>query len=173
MAINRLPDNIIVIAASGNVPDCDRVTFPAWMPRVMCIFATTAGNKSSSALNPPPLRRGYNFAILGEAVQPNGNWDGPRSGTSYAAAIAAGFAGILLQFSWQPLSEGEHDPLNLEGHEKMKLIFEALSMDYRDRDYDCVCPAHLLLVISDGLRKQEQRQRIRSYLSSVILIQRR
>lgn len=170
-AINTLQDHILVIAAAGNLPDCDRVVFPARMGRVMHIFATTARNKISRALNPPPLPRGYNFAILGEAIRPeSGGWefDDPPSGTSFAAAIAAGFAGCLLHFSRLPVAEGER-VLNLEGYEKMNLIFEELSRDYRDQGYDCIVPWHLLNLIAGELENEGRRRRIRNYLSDVLL----
>ncbi|KXX82512.1 Alkaline protease [Madurella mycetomatis] len=169
-AINTLPDHILVIAAAGNLPDCDRVVFPARMGRVMHIFATTARNKASRALNPPPLRRGYNFAILGEAIRPeSGGWefDERPSGTSFAAAIAAGFAGCLLHFSRLPVAEGER-ALNLEGYEKMNLIFEELSRDYRDQGYDCIVPWHLLNLITGEVENEGRRRRIRNYLSDVL-----
>ncbi len=136
-AINRLPDSVLFVAAAGNLPACTRVTFPARMgSKVMCIFAATASNKNSRALNPPPRNRGYNFAILGEAVQLEGNLGEPESGTSCAAAIAAAFAGILLHFSRQTLPEGENDPLVLEDylHERVNPIFEELQETTKTTD---------------------------------------
>ncbi|KAG7290048.1 hypothetical protein NEMBOFW57_000040 [Staphylotrichum longicolle] len=174
-AINRLPDTTLFVAAAGNLPQCKRVTFPARMQRnVMCIFAATANNKNSRALNPPPLSRGYSFAILGEAVQPEGNWGNPQSGTSYAAAIAAAFAGMLLHFSWQALPEGENDPLDLQHclHERMNPIFEELSKNQQDGGYECISPSHLLNIIREEFTEQEKRRKIRNFLSDVIAQQR-
>lgn len=174
-AINKLPDTTLFVAAAGNLPQCKRVTFPARMQRnVMCIFAATANNKNSRALNPPPLSRGYSFAILGEAVQPEGNWGNPQSGTSYAAAIAAAFAGMLLHFSWQALPEGENDPLDLQHclHERMNPIFEELSKNQQDGGYECISPSHLLNIIREEFTEQEKRRKIRNFLSDVIAQQR-
>lgn len=170
-AINTLPDHIIVVAAAGNLPDCERVVFPARMTRVMHIFATTATNKSSRAFNPPPLPRTYNFAILGESIRPESlGWDhdNPPSGTSCAAAIAAGFAGCLLHLSRLPVAPGER-VLNLEGYEKMNLIFEDLSKDYRDEGYDCLVPWDLLKLVDGEADDEGRRRRIRDHLSNILL----
>ncbi len=173
-AISRLPDNILVIAAAGNLPLCSRVVFPARMRNVMCIFAATATNKNARALNPPPLKRGYNFAFLGEAVQPQGHWGDPESGTSVAAPIAAGFAGMLLDFSRQALPEGEDDRLDLGRHlhEKMSTIFEELSRNNRDEGYECVSPPHLLDILKEESTRRERRRKIRNFLSDVIALHR-
>ena len=172
-AINTLPDKVLFIAAAGNRIDCDRVAFPARMPRVMCTFATTARNNISRHLNPSPLERAYNFGIFGENVQPD-TWDTAVSGTSFAAAIAAGFTASLLYFSRLPVPAGERT-LNLEGYEKMNFIFEELSRDNKDHEYNCIVPWRLMSLVTfnnnpDRLEQLRQhRQRIRNFLSDILL----
>ncbi|KAK4032088.1 peptidase S8/S53 domain-containing protein [Parachaetomium inaequale] len=138
-AINNLPDNMLFVTAAGNVPNFTRFFFPGRTQKnVMCVFAATASNKAAAELNPPPLNRGYNFALLGEPVLPEGIWSELQSATSYVAANAAAFAGLLLYFSWQPLPPGESEPLHLDDylHEKMNLVFEELSSHHRDQGYE-------------------------------------
>lgn len=170
-SINSLPDEVLFISAAGNRVDSDKVAFPARMSRVMCIFAATALHTIPQRLNPNPLRpgQGFNFGIFGEAVRPNEAWDAPLSGTSYAAALAAGFAASLLHFSRQPVPSGE-TALDLQGYDKMNCVFEELSKDNRDREYCCVVPWRLMTLIDkENMSRQEQRRRIRDSLSYTLL----
>jgi hypothetical protein len=166
-AINALPDKVLVIAAAGNRDHCERVVFPARMSRVMCTFATTARNYVPRHLNPNPLELSYNFGILGVGIRPEG-WDtAPLTGTSYAAAIAAGLAAMLLDFSRQSVPLWERK-LNLEGHEKMRFIFNELARDNMDQGYRCIVPWRLLHILEEGQSEQEHRRRIREFLADVI-----
>jgi subtilisin family serine protease len=165
-AINTLPDKVIVIAAAGNRDHCERVIFPARMPRVMCTYATTPRNYVLRTLNPNPRTNAYNFGILGIAIQPEG-WDTPLTGTSYAAAIAAALAAGLLNFSRQAVRDGERK-LNLEGYEKMNVIFEELARDNTDQGYSCIVPWRMLHILEEGT-EEEHRRRIREYFADLIL----
>lgn len=167
VAINELPDKVLVMAAAGNRDHCERVIFPARMRRVMCTYATTGTNFVPRTLNPDPLTRSYNFAILGVAIQPEG-WDSPVTGTSYAAAVAAAFAASLLDFSRQDVPEGERR-LDLEGYEKMNIVFEELARDNTDQGYSCVVPWRLLHILEEGRTEKEARRRIREYLADILL----
>jgi hypothetical protein len=166
-AINTLPDKVLVIAAAGNRDHCERVIFPARMPRVMCTYATTPSNYVLRALNPNPRTNAYNFGILGIAIQPEG-WDTPLTGTSYAAAIAATLAARLLDFSRQTVPDGERR-LNLEGHEKMNVIFEELARDNTNQGYSCIVPWRMLHILEEGQTEEEHRRRIREYFADLIL----
>lgn len=165
---------ILIFAAAANWSGRDRVAFPAKMGDVFCVFSTDAGNKNSRSLNPPP-GKGYNFAILGEAVKVQSGDSAPRiiSGTSISTAIAAGLAGSFIDFSRQPVCRGHI--VNIQTMDGINAVFENLSKDFQDQGYDCIAPWSLLT----GLRAdaahlflREKRQDIRleilNHLSNIL-----
>ncbi|KAK5655318.1 hypothetical protein OQA88_5885 [Cercophora sp. LCS_1] len=159
-------DGILVFAGAGNCAGHDKVAFPANLISVMCIFATDPANKNSRELNPPPRRRAANFAILGDGVQLDGE-EVILRGTSIAAAIAAGVAGSLLDFSRQPICRtggGCGERLDIQGYDEMQNIFTKLSEDWRDGEYDCIIPWHLMRNLPDNGDREAQRRKIRDTL---------
>jgi hypothetical protein len=87
----------LIFVAPTNKGNAHEITYPArYEASVLPMFATD-GNVKKSALNPSQGPGKYNLAILGEDIK-NVN-DVVNSGTSYATAIAAGFAARLLDFS--------------------------------------------------------------------------
>ncbi|KAF5589875.1 serine threonine kinase, partial [Fusarium pseudocircinatum] len=92
---------ILIFSAASNSQNMESIYFPAKdHHHVFGIFSTNAGNRESRDFNPSPDDRQYSLAIFGEGVEIAE--DKPLlSGTSYSTSIAAGLAGMLLDFSRQ------------------------------------------------------------------------
>ena len=101
--INDYASKVLMFAAASNCGGNASISWPARHDNVISIFATDAeGNFYSK--NPTPRDDSSNFAVLGSSIQ--GHWpshlvDGPdslqhKSGTSCAAPIAAGIAGVII-----------------------------------------------------------------------------
>ena len=104
----------IMFAAASNLgangPKGYGVTFPAWMPEVICVNASDGYGKYSS-FNPEPRPGSFNFLTLGEAVlaaeRLGGGGDGPAkpesrlTGTSFSTPVAAAMAALFIEFVMQ------------------------------------------------------------------------
>jgi hypothetical protein len=106
----------IMFAAASNLgangPKGYGVTFPAWMPEVICVNASDGYGKYSS-FNPEPRPGSFNFLTLGEAVLAaersggGGDGDGPAkpegrlTGTSFSTPVAAAMAALFIEFVMQ------------------------------------------------------------------------
>jgi len=90
----------------ANGPQGHGVTFPAWMPEVICINASDGYGKYSP-FNPEPRKGSFNFLTLVEAVSTTKRADRCRqTGTSFSTPIAAAMAALFIEFVMQkPLRE--------------------------------------------------------------------
>jgi hypothetical protein len=137
--------NVLFFAAASNDGNMGSVTFPARMiGDVICIFSSN-GRIKPSTFNPAPLKRSFNFAVLGEEVE---RFDVPGSqerdrGTSFATFIAGGIAALVLDFSMQ---EDCRDRMSnrklLHSIEGMSAVFEKMAKE--DQGYLCVAPWSVL-----------------------------
>lgn len=162
-AINRaVKCDIIIFAAAGN-EGLEKVAFPARLVDVMSIFATTWRNERWE-LNPSPQPLTPNFAILGVDIDfPE---TGIRSGTSLATAIAAGFAGSIINFSRQlpdKASKDGWDELEICSWKEMQKIFSRLSD--RNGGYDCISPWKMLDDVPRTGPRDHRRKKLRSILA--------
>ncbi|QBZ65277.1 hypothetical protein PoMZ_06984 [Pyricularia oryzae] len=150
--------NIIVFAAAGNHGNVDGVAFPARLysaSMLLCMFATDARANASVRWNPRvEARQGAKgcYAILGENIclQTDANLNSCQgcktalSGTSYSAAIGAGLAGHLLDFSRQPdCRERIRRRNSLAKVEGMVSVFWSMC-EGSDRQVPCMTPWKLL-----------------------------
>ncbi|EPE08547.1 nacht and wd40 domain protein [Ophiostoma piceae UAMH 11346] len=110
--INRFPRKIFLAAAS-NDGNMSKEWFPASLDSVLSIRSADINGKLSR-FSPDPTRRGDNFMVLGEEVKAAGRCNQGRpivadlhSGTSFATAVAAGIAALVLEFSVQRQPNGE------------------------------------------------------------------
>ncbi|KAK4151208.1 hypothetical protein C8A00DRAFT_17366, partial [Chaetomidium leptoderma] len=150
--IREVSNRMLVIAAPTNYGNRQDLFYPArYYDFVLPMFATD-GNVKSSGQNPshPGLGK-WSFAILGEDIR---NIHGVvGSGTSYATAIAAGFAARLLDFARHGDSRsalgggGGGDPdvaEKLKDKFTMTRVLLSLTMRTIDRPYYCIRPWDLL-----------------------------
>jgi hypothetical protein len=86
--------NVILIAAAANHGGLENVSYPANQEQVICI-SSTDGHGNASRFNPSPQQCNI-FSVLGEAVPSNGAER--KSGTSFAAPIAAGIAAVTIEY---------------------------------------------------------------------------
>lgn len=160
MAVKR---DVIIFAAAGNEGCLEKVAFPARLLDVMSIFATTARNERWE-LNPSPEPLTSNFAILGVDIEfPD---TGIRSGTSLATAIAAGFAGSIINFSRQPVDEVSNDgwdQLDICSWKEMQKIFSRLSD--QNGGYDCIRPWKILDDVPKTGERGYKRKKLRDILA--------
>lgn len=111
-AIVEAASKTVIFAAASNVGGNAAVSWPARHHQVLCVFATD-GEGSRYPKNPSPRADDRNFAILGSSVK--GYWPPTlcqsgntmhKSGTSCATPIAAGVAGLIIDFLRR--CEGHH-----------------------------------------------------------------
>ncbi|KAG5762508.1 hypothetical protein H9Q72_009387 [Fusarium xylarioides] len=107
---------ILIFSAASNSQNMESIYFPAKdHHRVFGIFSTNAGNRESRDLNPSPDDRQHSLAIFGEGVEIAE--DKPLlSGTSYSTSIAAGLAGMLLDFSRQEVDKNDVPDISRLSH---------------------------------------------------------
>jgi hypothetical protein len=145
------------------------VPYPARMRDVFCIYSTD-GQFRISNYNPPPRLSEDNFAILGECV-PVGSMNRPVSDTSVSTAIAAGVAGMLLDFVRQPdaytiIKDG--DPRRLRSKEGMTAIFNLMSKYHNDGGYKCLAPWDLFPPDHATQDRKTTRQEMFQTISKVL-----
>ncbi|KAG7291109.1 hypothetical protein NEMBOFW57_001119 [Staphylotrichum longicolle] len=131
---------IIVFAAASNYGGNRSPAFPAKMDKVLCIHASYGnGSGSGNGVNPPPNRTSENFTTLGVAVPSIWKEGEYRSGTSYAAPVAAGIAANVLQFAQSSRHVSDEVRKQVFGREGMKQIMLKMSVLMGD-GYDYVSP---------------------------------
>ncbi len=142
-AIRRATERgiIVFVAASG-------MRGIRWIREVIAAYSADA-NGNASRFSPSPLSYDEKFSFLGEDVEsawPEALGEGPKkslSGSSVAAAVAAGIAALFLQFSRQESHLFQPNTLRyLSTPEGMRKVFRYLSSG-RD-DYGYVTPWKLL-----------------------------
>ncbi|UKZ80413.1 hypothetical protein TrVFT333_008172 [Trichoderma virens FT-333] len=138
--VRRASEKMLIIAAPTNDGNASEIAYPAAYGEVLSMFSTN-GAVRKSRFNPSNPPEKYNFAILGEDIKtPRGELD---CGTSFSTAIAAGFAGRLMDFS-------RHDDTkcHIQNAEKMKnkssMIQVLLHIHEWDDPYYCIKPWKLL-----------------------------
>lgn len=111
-AVTERREEILFFAAAGNEgANLKRVMFPARHDLVIPIYGTSANGVFLEHLN--PRIRPDEPAIFGTLAEDIPCWDAIRedevlhTGTSYATAIAAGLAGMLLEYV-QLLEDKKH-----------------------------------------------------------------
>lgn len=130
----------------------------------MCIFATDGGNRIVREINPDPRPRAHNFAILGADV-PIIEGREKETGTSIATALAAGLAGILVDFSRHvDCREAIPNRDLIERKAGMTAIFSGMSLGIRE-GYDCVLPMELLPDEIARKTRAEKRAYVREKLN--------
>ena len=139
---NAMDAGKLIFAAASNNGGISGRARPARHEGVICVHASD-GKGNKGGMNPSPLINRDNFATLGVAVP--SKWKGKevwKTGTSFAAPIAAGLAADILEFA-------NHRCVNLKPrkrrllHQKrgMQAIFRRMA-EKRD-GYDFVHPARL------------------------------
>jgi subtilisin family serine protease len=135
----------LIFAAASNGGGLKSRTRPATKPNILCIHACDGkGNKGD--MNPDPLAKAYNFTTLGVGVESRWKKDGERedvwkSGTSFATAIAAGFAAGILEFANFHCDLTDRQRATLKKPHGIEALFQEMS---RERDgYDFVHPMRL------------------------------
>lgn len=97
----------LMFAAAKNDGANSGIAYPANQDQVICVNSTD-GQGNPSKYNPSP-EAGRNLSTLGEAVKsswPAGLKNGQqrKSGTSFAAPIAAGIGAVVLDYALQNMS---------------------------------------------------------------------
>lgn len=135
--------NILIFSAASNSRNIDPIYFPAsWTDQVFGIFSTNAGIRESRSLNPSPGNRPHSFAIFGEDVELSEAQD-LVSGASYSTSMAAGLAGMLLDFSRQKTDRNEFPDISrVREMRGMMVVFREMAT--RDGMYECIRPWSLL-----------------------------
>ncbi|KLO86455.1 Uncharacterized protein LW93_11231 [Fusarium fujikuroi] len=159
---------ILIFSAASNSQNMKRIYFPAKDHyQVFGIFSTNAGNRESRDLNPSPDERQHSFAIFGEGIEIAE--DKPLlSGSSYSTSIAAGLAGMLLDFSRQETDkEDVPDMSRLRDMEVMTRIFLEMARESSDGKYKCIRPWDLLKSGKD-IHRAKQREWIRGTIERLL-----
>jgi subtilisin family serine protease len=127
-------NNVLLFAASSNDGVRGGMAYPARADEVIAIDAAT-GHGKSSGFNPPRDTDKTRFTVLGEAVRSTYPKDlesdelgwKRMSGTSCATPIAAGIAGLILEFARQrPLCYDSSIEAHLKTVVGMRQVFKQL-----------------------------------------------
>jgi hypothetical protein len=159
----------IIFAAAANHGGNSQRAFPARQEGVVCVHSTDGlGNPSS--FNPTRLLNNDNFSILGESIDVA--WIGHdgkhqiqrRSGTSFAAPVAAGVAALVLEYGRANLADHQHKLQLLHSQEGMKHVFRL--MTEKRGEYDYIVPWKLFRIA--GARKDLAYQHLRFAILQVL-----
>jgi hypothetical protein len=134
-------NRILIFAAASNTGNISRISFPGRATKdVICMFATDANVKALNRMNPAPNPDSrFNFAIFGEKVcsRPGAT---PQDGTSMSTFIAAGVAGMILDFArHDDVKERIIPQENLKTVTSMEHVFQKMAIDGHE-GYDCMAP---------------------------------
>lgn len=154
---NALAAGKLIIAAASNNGGLSGRARPARHEGVICIHATDGkGNKGRG--NPTPIANRDNFATLGVAVP--SRWEDQdvwKTGTSFAAPIAAGFAADVLEFANHKCTNLSPSKRKVLGQKRgMQAVFQMMA---EERDgYGFIHPVRLWKdwgTSNDGMVEQE------------------
>ncbi|MCJ1250616.1 hypothetical protein MMC30_007844 [Trapelia coarctata] len=163
---------ILTFAAASNWSNKDGVAWPAAIQdQVICVYATDGGNRHIRQLNPDPRYQADNFAILGFDVEIDPNQK-PVDGTSISTAIAAGLAGLLIDFGRQSICRGDDEVIDdelLTTKAGMSAVFRKMSIGMKE-GYDCMMPWRILTSesVTKDASRAEKRTVVRKNLSSAL-----
>jgi len=141
----------IVFAAASNAGFSSILSYPASDSSVIAISATD-GHGNAAPFNPSPLNNRDNFATLGVDIE--SRWQGEtvyKSGTSFAAALAAGIAASFLEYArWKVELPSASDRAWICSTDGMRSMFRLMSTSIGgDRGFRYVAP-WLLFNEGDG-----------------------
>lgn len=145
--------NTILIAAASNSGNRHPIAWPARAEQVICIHSLHGDGDHSSYT---PNSRPQDYGILGQAVSSywpphfNAGISVLRSGTSGAAAIAAGVAALVLEYAQQKLplyarpgsKMDEHVIRRLRSNAGMRIAFGLMAENRNGQN--CIIPWSLL-----------------------------
>lgn len=170
--IQEASAKMLIFAAATNESNAGEIAYPArYDSQVFCMFSTDGSVTSSRRINPSEGREKYNFAILGEDIRTHGGEQ--KSGTSFSTAIAAGFAGRLLDFARQSDSHGR---IRGASNLRLKLGMSRVLPETTELDgtYRCIAPWKLLprrlrvQIPFEGLPTDEEREEARRHICEII-----
>jgi len=132
----------IVFAATSNAGSNRIPSYPASDSSVIAISATN-GYGNAAPFNPSPLNNRDNFATLGVDIE--SRWQGEtvyKSGTSFAAALAAGIAASFLEYArWKVELRSASDRAWICSTDGMRSMFRLMSKSISgDRGFRYVAP---------------------------------
>ena len=147
-------ERILFVAAAGNDgANSKEVMFPARHGLVIPVYGTDATGAFLEDLNPRIKRDGPAiFGTLAKDVPCSGRDDETEifaTGTSFATAIVAGFAGMLLEYAQllalrkEESDEASNWNVNLSTRTVMLAMFKQIAQDPPDRRY-YLHPMHFL-----------------------------
>lgn len=156
----------LVIAAASNNGGLSGRARPARHTGVICMHATD-GKGNKGGMNPSPLPNHDNFATLGVAVP--SKWNGEnvfKSGTSFAAPIAAGFAAAVLELAKYRCTSLK--PRKLKQLHKKQGMAAVLKKMAEERDgYDFIHPDRLAKDWTDEKAVTQAAKTIESILADL------
>jgi subtilisin family serine protease len=153
--------NVVILAAARNNGGNQSIAYPANQDEVICI-SSTDGQGNRSSFNPSPVP-GRNLATVGEAVL--SSWIGGgrkrKSGTSFAAPIAAGVAAIAMDYVRQKTPKSDqYVASRVRNRKGMLAVLKHLSSDRDGFEYiapwKLFCPeraAEITGILLDTLRR--------------------
>lgn len=151
---------ILLFAAASNSGGNAHRTYPASSPSVICVHAVDGKGNDCGGFNPPVTCWPDRIATLGLGVKCS--WNNKivyKSGTSFAAPLAAGIAANVLDYARHSVEKGhlEHHKLKFltENGGMRRFFAKLLSVQMGELQY--VAPWHLW---SEGRSDEYVRQRI-------------
>ncbi|KAK3319883.1 hypothetical protein B0T19DRAFT_451323 [Cercophora scortea] len=154
-AIHAASLKMLIFAASTNDGNASKIHYPAqYDDSVICMFSTNGAVKGSWFNHSIGLPGTDNFAILGQDIETSSSNSAAAAksvepeqkyGTSFSTAIAAGVAGLLLEFSRHRDTRAYFEnPLvpGLRGKWGMAKVLRRISV--KDSSFHCIQPWGLL-----------------------------
>lgn len=136
----------LLFAAASNVGGNGPRTYPASSSRVICVHAVDGRGNDTGGMNPPVDGWPDRFATLGLGIQCSWNKKVVyKSGTSFAAPVAAGIAANVLDYAAYSVEQGKlslQKAKNLREGDGMKKLFTQL-LSIKRQGYRYVAPWHL------------------------------
>jgi hypothetical protein len=126
--------HVLMFAAASNNGINETRAFPATIKQHVIGVHASDGNGNDGGINPEPLDNDYNFETLGIALlAPRLRAAGwvYKEGTSFATAVAAGIAAVMLDMGDRPEIMTELTRKRLRTCEGMKKMFHLMSMSHR------------------------------------------